>query len=272
MSGTFAIDGLAYQSNVAIFFTLKKLIEGSLVTNVRLEVRKPDQSDKRKHEFTVDIIIQYSSPNGSEFFADIFEVKGGKVVFADLEDISDNIQSCIEELTTVSPNIITQGILIIRNSDEDVENSTDFQFQVLHLHDAIEDDDAEYSLLEERCRTLIGRIMRKLYIQVPEYNRPARILFSLKHLFEHEIKRLAQKIREEDQVLRVETTDISLKKIVEHEESFGQLISDKRDIREPDETYDLFVNLVLGKGTILIDNNVFETPPFDDEGHSNHDQ
>lgn len=214
MSGTFGYDGYIYQTNVALYLLLDKIASGSGLEKIILEVRKVNQEDRRKHDFTVDLLIYYSN-NGEEKRCDIVEIKGGRQSEVKLDEIIANLDQCEAHILHEGTFLTTQKI-VLRKQDQDLSFGKGV---VQTLPDEILPDHDCFSELEIKTIEFIKIILKEfLGSQLYDYY-PRLVFYSLRHSIEFEIKKLADKILN-NETIDMESCEISLDKIFNHNESF----------------------------------------------------
>jgi len=218
MSGTFGYDGYIYQTNVALYLLLEKIASGSGLEKIVLEARKVNQDDRRKHDFTVDLLLYYSK-NSEDKRCDIVEVKGGRQSEVKLDEILKNLDECEAHILSEGTFLITQKI-VLRKQEQDLSFGKGV---VQLLSDEILPSEDCFSELETKTIRLI-KIILKEFLSSNDYDYYPRLVFySLRHSVEFEIKKLADKILNDD-TIEVESCEISLDKIFNHNESFVDAI------------------------------------------------
>lgn len=214
MSGTFGYDGYIYQTNVALYLLLEKIASGSGLEKIVLEVRKVNQEDRRKHDFIVDLLLYYSN-NSEDKRCDIVEVKGGRQSEVKLDEILNNLDECEAHILSEGRFLITQKI-VLRKQDQDLSFGKGV---VQTLPDDILPNQDCFSELEIKTIELVKVILTEfLGSQFYDYY-PRLVFYSLRHSVEFEIKKLADKILNDD-TIEMESCEISLDKIFNHNESF----------------------------------------------------
>lgn len=224
MSGTYGYDGYIYQANVSLYLILQKLKNQEGLSKFILELRKPNQADARKDDFTIDLIILYSNED-TEPKCDAVEIKGGKESELDLLDIKTNLDAGVDSFVQIQQHIIITKKLIVRSLQEPLSYE---DLVIEPLDDEITEEMTEFSGLEKKCIEVIEEFMKE-FIPSRELHYYSRIIFySLRHFVEFKIKQLAWKLRLEENHNDLESAEVIISQLFDHAESFTDAFMNSR--------------------------------------------